>query len=66
MDRKTATIIMRWVIFLTLFGTVIWQSNQIDTLRQQLDEQNYLVIHQQVQVEETNQQFAALAKSCLK
>jgi hypothetical protein len=35
--KKSATTFMRWVIVLALFGTVIYQSNRIDELKQQLD-----------------------------
>jgi len=49
---KRAMAFMRWVIVLTLFGAVIYQSNRIDELKSQLASEAA--------------QCVALAKSCQK
>jgi hypothetical protein len=66
MTQQTATTFMRWVIVLSLFAAVIYQSGQIVELKHQLVEQDRLVVHQLVSLTESDQQYAALAKACLK
>lgn len=66
MTREKATTFMRWVIVLTLFGMVIWQSNRIDELKQQLNYKTVLYNGLSVNWGELNQQYTALAKACLK
>jgi hypothetical protein len=66
MTKQTATILMRWVIFMALFGMVIYQSNQIDKLKRQLVSADTLSIRLLQDLDEFDQQYLALAKSCLK
>jgi hypothetical protein len=66
MTKQTATTFMRWVIVLSLFGALIYQSNQIDNLKHELVSTIKESISLQQDLMETNQQYDALAKSCLK
>jgi hypothetical protein len=66
MTKQTATTFMRWVIVLSLFGAVIYQSNQIDKLKRQLISADRLSIRLLQDLDELDQQYVALAKACLK
>jgi ATP/ADP translocase len=66
MTREKVTTFMRWVIFMALFGMVIYQSNQIADLKHELVDSLKDSISLQQDLAETEQQYAALAKSCLK
>jgi hypothetical protein len=66
MTKETATTFMRWVIVLSLFGAVIYQSNRIEALQHQLVVQDRFIIELQVRLVEAEQQYSTLMKSCLK
>jgi hypothetical protein len=64
--KKSATTFMRWVIVLTLFGTVIYQNNKIDALQQRVDlwQSMYHTTHDDWT--ELGREYAELSKSCPK
>ena len=64
--KKSATTFMRWVIVLTLFGAVIYQSNKIDALQQQFDSKNATVESLHKDWAELNREYIELSKSCPK
>lgn len=57
---------MRWVIVLSLFAALIYQSNQIVELKRQLITSMRVSISLYTTLAETEQQYDALAKACLK
>jgi hypothetical protein len=64
--RKYAITFMRWLIVLTLFGAVIYQSNRNDALQREIDSKNGTIGSLHKDWSELNREYWTLQDSCKK
>jgi len=64
--KRGAATFMRWVIVLTLFGATIYQSNQIDKLKEELASKTVQYDGVHGDWTELGREYTALKNSCQK